>query len=132
MLFSLIAMLVIAKILHSKGYSFEKMAPYLILVGIIGFFIPVGTILALPFKLVGSVLGAVFGGLGAALGGIGGALGGFIGGILGFVGGILGAVMGVVGAVVGLVFGAIGLAFGLVTLIGIPLLIVFLIVKLVR
>lgn len=132
MLFSLIAMLVTAKVLHTKGYTFERMAPYLILVGIIGFFIPVGSILAFPFKVIGSVFGAVFGGLGAAIGGLGGAIGGLVGGILGFVGGIIGAVMGVVGAIIGLVFGAIGLAFGLVTLIGVPLLIVFLIVKLVK
>lgn len=125
MLFALIVMAVIAKILLNKGYTFERMLPYLLVAGIIAYFIPVGAIIALPFKIIGSVFGAVFGGLGGALGGI-------LGGIFGVIGGIFGAVFGVLGATIGIVFGTIGIAFGIISAILVPLLIIFVIVKLVR
>lgn len=125
MIFALILMAIVAKVLHGKGYSFEKMVPYLLIAGIVGFVIPIGPILAFPFKVLGSVFGAVFGG-------IGGAIGGVIGGIFGFIGGVLGAVFGLIGAIIGIVFGTIGAVFGIITIIFIPLLIIFLIVKLVR
>jgi hypothetical protein len=125
MIFALIVMAVVAKILHGKGYTFERMIPFLLIAGIIGFIIPVGPILAFPFKVLGSVFGAIFGGLGGAIGGV-------IGGLFGFIGGILGAVFGLIGAVIGIVFGAIGIVFGAITMVFIPLVIIFLIVKLVR
>lgn len=125
MIFALILMAIVAKVLHGKGYTFEKMVPYLLIAGIIGFIIPIGPIIAFPFKVLGSVFGAVFGGLGGAIGGV-------IGGIFGFIGGILGAVFGLVGAIIGIVFGAIGIVFGVITMVFIPLMIIFLIVKLVR
>ena len=109
MLFSLVAMGALALILRNKGYSFEKMIPYLLVVGAITFFIPIGPILALPFKLIG----------------------GIIGGIGGFIGGIIGLVFGLIGGIIGLVFGVIGIAFGLVTVLAIPLLIIFVIFKIV-
>lgn len=109
MIFALIVMLVMAKLMYNKGYTFEKMFPYLLLVGLIAFFVPVGSILA-----------NVFGGL---IGGMGGAFGGIIGGFFGLIGGLIGAVF-------GLVFGLIGLiGFGLMILI--PLGIVYIIAKLV-
>ncbi len=109
MLFSLVAMGVLGLILSKKGYSFEKMIPYLLVVGAITFFIPIGPILALPFKLVG----------------------GLIGGIGGFIGGIIGLVFGLVGGIIGLVFGVIGIVFGVVTVLAIPLLIIFVLFKVI-
>lgn len=120
MIFTLIVMAIVAKVLHSKGCTFERMLPILLIAGIIAFFIPVGSIIALPFKIIGGVFGAVFGGLG-----------GLLGGVFGLIGGTIGVVFGVIGAVIGLVFGAIGLVFGLVTMLLIPLAIIFVVVKLV-
>jgi len=124
MIFALIVMAIIAKVLFGKGYTFERMLPFLLIGGIIAFFIPVGAIIALPFKIIGGVFAAVFGGLGG--------LGGLIGGIFGVIGGVIGGIFGLIGATLGLVFGAIGIAFGIVSFVFIPLLIIFVIVKLVR
>jgi len=121
MLLALIVMAVIARILLKKGHTFESMLPYLLVAGIIAFFIPVGAIIALPFKIIGSVFGAVFGGLG-----------GILGGIFGIIGGIFGAVFGVIGALIGIVFGTIGIVFGIISALLVPLLIIYVIVKLVR
>lgn len=109
MIFSIIVMGVLALILHNKGYSFEKMIPFLLIAGAVAFFIPIGSILAIPFKIIGAV----------------------VGGIGGLIGGIIGLVVGLVGGIIGIVFGAIGVAFGLVAVLGIPLLIVFVIYKIV-
>ncbi len=124
MLFALIVMAVIAKIFFNKGYTFERMLPYLLVAGIIAFFIPVGAIIALPFNIIGGIFGTVFGGLGGAFG--------MIGGVFGIIGGIIGAVFGVIGATIGIVFGTIGVVFGIISAILVPLLIIFVIVKLVR
>lgn len=124
MIFSIIVMAIIAKVLSGKGYTFERMLPFLLIGGIIAFFVPVGAIIALPFKIIGGVFAAIFGGLGG--------LGGLIGGIFGVIGGIIGAVFGAIGAVLGLVFGTIGLVFAILSFVLIPLLVIFVIVKLVR
>jgi len=124
MIFALIVMAIIAKVLHGKGYSFERMLPYLLIGGIAAYILPVGKLLVLPFEIIGSVFGAVFGGLGGAIGGI-------IGGIFGAIGGLIGAIFGIIGATIGIVFGAIGIVFGIVTVVIIPLLIIFFVLKLV-
>ena len=117
MIFALIVMAIIAKVLHGKGYSFERMLPYLLIGGIVAYILPVGKLLVLPF-------GAVFGGLGGAIGGV-------IGGIFGAIGGLIGAIFGIIGATIGIIFGAIGIVFGIVTVVIIPLLIIFFVLKLV-
>lgn len=124
MIFAIIVMAIIAKVLLNKGYTFERMIPYLLIGGIIAFFVPVGAIIALPFKIIGGVFAAIFGGLGG--------LGGLIGGIFGVIGGVIGAVFGAIGAVLGVVFGAIGLLFAFLSFVLIPLIVIFVIVKLVR
>lgn len=124
MIFALIVMAIIAKVLHGKGYNFERMLPYLLIGGIATLLLPVGKLIALPFEIIGSVFGAVFGGLGGAFGGV-------IGGIFGAVGGLIGAIFGIIGATIGIVFGAIGIVFGIVTVVIIPLLIIFFVIKLV-
>jgi hypothetical protein len=109
MIFAIAVMGLVALFLHNRGYSFEKMITFLLIAGAVAFFIPIGSILAVPFKIIGGILG----------------------GLGGLIGGIVGLVVGLVGGIIGLVFGAIGVAFGLVTLLGIPLLIVFVIYKIV-
>ncbi|OJV62350.1 MAG: hypothetical protein BGO41_06015 [Clostridiales bacterium 38-18] len=124
MIFALIVMAIIAKVLYGKGYGFEKMLPYLIIGGIVALIFPIGKLIVLPFEIIGSVFGAVFGGLGGAFGGV-------IGGIFGVIGGLIGAVFGIIGATLGIVFGAIGIVFGIITVVIIPLLIIFFVLKLV-
>ncbi len=121
MIFALLVIGVVAFVMYNKGYSFEKMMPYLLLIGLVAFFVPVGAIIA---NVIGGVFGAVGGAFGGVFGGIFGAIGGLIGGLFGLIGGLLGAVF-------GLVFGIIGL-IGFALMIFIPLIIIYVIAKIVR
>lgn len=128
MIFALLVVGVVALVMYNKGYSFEKMMPYLLLIGLVAFFVPVGAIIA-------NVIGGVFGAVGGAFGAVGGAFGGVFGGIFGAIGGLIGGLFGLIGGLLGAVF---GLVFGIIGLIGfalmifIPLIIIYVIVRIVR
>lgn len=143
MLFSLITMALVGKLLHDKGYEMEKLIPYVLIAGLIAYFIPIGAIIAWPFKIlfgiiggifgfIGGIFGAVFGGIGGAVGGIAGGIGGVIGSILSVVFGIIGVIIGIIGAVIGLAFGLIGLIIGIVFLLIIPATIIFVLFKIIN
>jgi hypothetical protein len=109
MTFALIAMCIGALILRNNGFNFEKMLPYLLIIGGIAFLFPFGAVLLLPFKLVGALIGGIFGLIGVTFG----------------------LVFGLIGGIIGLVFGAIGIVLGVVVLGFIPLVIGLVIYKLI-
>ena len=124
-MFTFIVVLIVAWILHGKNYSFEKMIPFLLLAGIVAFLIPIGSIIGTVFGTIGGAIGGIFGGTAGIFGGV-------LGGIFGVIGSVIGVAFGLVGAIIGLVMGTIGLAIGAVFLLFIPLMIIFVVVKLVR
>lgn len=107
MTFAIVVIGIIAIILHNKGYSFERMIPYLLIGGAVALIVPLGGLIALPFRIFGTVVGGVMGG----------------------VGGIIGGVFGLIGGIIGLVFGLVGIIIGGVFLVAIPLIILFAIFK---
>ena len=128
MIFALLVVGVVAFVMYNKGYSFERMMPYLLLIGLVAFFVPVGAIIA-------NVIGGVFGVVGGAFGAVGGAFGGIFGGIFGAIGGLIGGLFGLIGGLLGAVF---GLVFGIIGLIGfalmifVPVFIIYVIARIVR
>lgn len=143
MLFSLITMAIVGKLLHDKGYEMEKLIPFVLIAGLIAYFIPIGAIIAWPFKvlfgiiggifgLIGGIFGSVVGGVGGIFGGLMGGLGGVIGTIISIVFGIIGVIIGIIGATIGLAIGLVGLVLGLIFLFIIPATIIFVVIKVIH
>ncbi len=101
MTFAVLVIGIVAIILYNKGYSFERMIPYLVGAAAVVLFLP----------LVGKTFGAV------------------IGGTVGIFGGLIGLVFGIVGTVIGLVFGILGIVLSLVFVVLLPLAILFVVFK---
>lgn len=121
-------------VLSRKGYSFERMIPYLLGAAILAYVFPIGKWVVLPFAALGSLFGGIGGGIGALGGGLGAMIGGIfgvLGGIFAFIGSVIGLVFGVIGGLLGLVFGALGL-LSVLLVFGVPLLIIAFIIKAVR
>ncbi|GAU75765.1 hypothetical protein [Fusibacter sp. 3D3] len=140
MLFSLITMAIVGKLLHNKGYEIEKLIPFVLIAGLVAYFIPIGAIIIWPFKVlfgiiggilgfVGGIFGSTIGGIGGITGGVVGGIGGLIGGVLSVVFGIIGVILGIIGIAIGLAFGLVGLVLGLVFLFFIPATILFVVIK---
>ncbi len=143
MIFSILVMAVVGKALYDRGYATEKIIPMVLVAGLIGYFIPIGAIVAWPFKVMGGLIGGIigfFGGIfGIAMGGVGsvavgitGGVGGLIGGVMTLVFGIIGIILGIIGAVIGLAFGLVALALGLIFVLVIPAALLFVAYKLIR
>jgi hypothetical protein len=127
MFLSVIVIALISMMLYKRGYSAEKIIPIALLSGLVAYFVPLGAMIAWPFKLIGGALGFAGGALGTVAGGVGGLLGG----ILSIITGALSLVLGLVGGIIGLVFGIVGLIFGIVIAIMVPLAIIWVIFKIV-
>lgn len=141
MLFSVITMAVVGKILYDKGYTMEKLIPFVLIAGLIAYYIPLVAIIAWPFKVVFGFVGSSFGFFGGLLGtvisgstviisGLLGGIGGIVGLILSVLLGIIGVVLGLVGAVIGITLGLVGVILGLVFVLFIPATIIFALMKL--
>ncbi|MBS7525854.1 hypothetical protein KHM83_04085 [Fusibacter paucivorans] len=127
MFLAVIVIALVSMMLYHRGYSAEKIIPIAILSGIVAYFIPLGAMIAWPFKLISGALGFAGGALGAVAGGVGG----LVGGILSIIAGALSLVLGVIGGIIGLVFSIVGLVFGIIIAILVPLAIIWLIFKIV-
>lgn len=105
MTLAIVVMGIIAIVLYNRGYSTEKMLPYVLIGGAAVFVLPnlLGGLIALPFKIIGAVFGTV--------------------------GGLIGLVFGLVGGLIGLVFGIVGIVLGTVFLLIVPAAIVLVLVK---
>lgn len=127
MFLSILVFIIVAVMLNHRGYEMEKIVPIALLAAGVAYFIPLGAILAWPFKIIGGALGFV----GKAFGAVAGGIGGLLGGIIGIFAGAVSLVVGLIGGVIGLAFGLVGLVIGLLVVIGIPLLIIWIVFKMV-
>jgi hypothetical protein len=127
MILSIIVFIVMAGILYNRGYTMEKLMPVALIAAAMAYFIPLGAILAWPFKLIGGALSFAAGALGA----VGGGIGGLIGGIMGIIAGAISLVVGLVGGIVGLAFGMVGLLIGIGVVVLVPLAIIWIVFKMV-
>lgn len=127
MVLSIIVFMMMAGILYNRGYTMEKLMPVALIAAAMAYFIPLGAILAWPFKLIGGALSFAAGALGTVAGGVGGLLGG----IIGIFAGAISLVVGLIGGVIGLAFGIVGLIIGIAVVVLVPIGIIWLVFKMV-
>jgi len=127
MVLSVIVFIIVAGILYNKGHTMEQLMPVALIAAAMAYFIPLGAMLAWPFKLIGGALGFATGALGTVAGGVGGLLGG----IMGIIAGAISLVVGLVAGVIGLAFGAVGLVIGIGVVVLVPAAIIWIVFKMV-